>query len=169
VRYLNKCLNSELEVNHHSVQNISLCFALLESVGHNIALVLHLRFVLIQPSVALLRVVEIFGCAWVWLAKVRADIVAPCECCVVTALNWDRLGTRIIVHLHVENEGDLPIYFCGLSQEGVWSGREGTTLDAEALPRLHLPEETNLAVLFRQHPHAQQIASRDQGFIEVVA
>merc|ERR1719158_255620 len=140
-----------------------------KACGHKAPLANHLLLVLVEPRVSLVWVIQVFGRAWVRLAQVGADIVTACQGCVVTALHWDRLRLRVIRHLYVENKRDCAIDLCCLAQEGVGADWEGAALITETPAGLHLPEEANLAILFRKHPDTEKVSTRDKRFIEVMA
>mmetsp|Transcript_16217 Transcript_16217/g.44065 ORF Transcript_16217/g.44065 Transcript_16217/m.44065 type:complete len:229 (+) Transcript_16217:538-1224(+) len=147
--------------------------ALLADVGKDradlLSLVEHGRLVGVEPSVPRLRVVKVLGSARIRIAQVVRDIVLASQCRVVAALDGDGLRAWVAVHLHVEHKGDLSGNLRGLAQEHVWADRVGAALDAEALARLHLPEEADLPVLLGEHPDAEQVAAGHEGLVEVVA
>mmetsp|Transcript_39013 Transcript_39013/g.112634 ORF Transcript_39013/g.112634 Transcript_39013/m.112634 type:complete len:353 (-) Transcript_39013:646-1704(-) len=143
--------------------------AMSEGTADHVALLDHLRLVLVQPSVPLHREIEVLGSARVRVAQVVRCVVVTGKGRVVTALYRDNLRLWIIGHLDVKYKGDLACNLRGLAQNHQAIALEGAALDAEALARVHLPEEADLPVLLREHPHAEQIAARNERLIEVMA
>mmetsp|Transcript_19362 Transcript_19362/g.28938 ORF Transcript_19362/g.28938 Transcript_19362/m.28938 type:complete len:300 (+) Transcript_19362:636-1535(+) len=143
--------------------------AMSEGTADHVALLDHLRLVLVQPSVPLHREIEVLGSARVRVAQVVRCVVVTGKGRVVTALYRDNLRLWIIGDLDVKYKGDLACNLRGLAQNHQAIALEGAALDAEALARVHLPEEADLPVLLREHPHAEQIAARNERLIEVMA
>mmetsp|Transcript_70857 Transcript_70857/g.136674 ORF Transcript_70857/g.136674 Transcript_70857/m.136674 type:complete len:527 (+) Transcript_70857:134-1714(+) len=141
----------------------------LESLPNEFFLDRHLILVLVQPSIPFLWVVKIFGSAWIWFPKIRADIVAPCQSCVVSALQGNRGRFWVIRHFDIKDERNLASHFGGLTQESECASLESAALQTETLARIHLPEKSNLPILLRKHPNSEQIATRHERLIEIVA
>merc|ERR1711876_30512 len=140
-----------------------------KSCIHDAPLFFHFCLVLVHPGVSLDREIQILGCAWVRPAQIVWGVVMACEGCEIAALQWDNLRFGVIGHFDIEDKRKFAAYFGCLPHDHQTISFESATLDAEAPSRIHLPEETNLPVLLRQHPDSEQIAARHQRLVEVMA
>merc|ERR1712032_1145808 len=100
---------------------------------------------------------------------IRAHIVALCQSCVVSALLGNRGRFWVIRHFDIKDERNLASHFGGLTQESECASLESAALQTETLPRVHLPEKSNLPILLRKHPNSEQIATRHERLIKIVA